>query len=87
ADVFNGLDKKTQDIIRTAAANAETRGWKMSAEAHAASLKILSDKGMKVLKPNAEFLAELKAIGAQMIQEWLDKAGPDGKAFWASYKK
>ncbi len=87
ADAFNGLDPKTQEAIRNAAAAAEKRGWEMSAEAHAASLKTLADKGMNVAKPNDAFYGELKAIGEQMINEWLEKSGADGKAFWESYRK
>jgi TRAP-type C4-dicarboxylate transport system substrate-binding protein len=87
AKVFDALDKKTKDIILTASAKAEKRGWEMSAKAHEASLKTLAEKGMKVEKPNEKFYGELQAIGEKMIQEWLDKAGPDGKAFWESYRK
>jgi TRAP-type transport system periplasmic protein len=87
ADVFDGLDAKTQDIVRAAAAKAEKRGWEMSAKAHEDSLKTLAAKGMNVVKPNDAFYGELRAIGAQMIEEWLQAAGPDGKAFWESYRK
>jgi TRAP-type C4-dicarboxylate transport system substrate-binding protein len=87
AKVFEGLDKKTRDIILDASAKAEKRGWEMSAKANEASLKTLAEKGMKVEKPNEKFYGELKAIGEKMIQEWLEKAGPDGKAFWESYRK
>jgi TRAP-type transport system periplasmic protein len=87
AEVFNGLDKKTREIIRAAAARAEKRGWEMSAQANEASLKTLAARGMTVAKPGEKFMAELKEIGAKMIQEWLEKAGPDGKAFWESYRK
>jgi TRAP-type transport system periplasmic protein len=85
--IFDALDKKTKDIILAASAKAEKRGWEMSAKAHDASLKTLSDKGMKVESPNEKFYAELKTIGEKMIQEWLEKAGPDGKTFWESYRK
>ena len=87
AKVFNALDGKTQDIIRKAAARAEKRGWEMSAKAHDASVKKLAEKGLIVTQPNEAFYGELKEIGNQMIQEWLKKAGPDGKAFWGSYRK
>ena len=86
ARVFNSLDQKTQDIIQTAAARAEKRGWEMSTEAHEVSLKRLSNEGMIVTKPNEKFYGELKDIGETMIQEWLDRAGPDGRAFWESYR-
>lgn len=57
ADVFNGLDKKTQDAILAAAAAAEKRGWEMSAKAHTASLEIMAGKGINVVKPNDAFLS------------------------------
>ena len=87
AQVFNDLDQKTQEIIRAAAKRAEKRGWEMSAKAHEASLAKLSEKGMVVTKPNDTFYSELKGIGAKMIEEWLDRAGEDGKQFWEAYKK
>ena len=82
AKVFNDLDQKNQDIIQAAAERAEKRGWEMSAKAHEASLAKLSEKGMIVTKPNDKFYGELKEIGEKMIQEWLDRAGADGKEFW-----
>jgi TRAP-type C4-dicarboxylate transport system substrate-binding protein len=87
AKVFNDLDQKTQDIIQAAAARAEKRGWEMSAKAHKASLAKLSEKGMVVTKPNDKFYEELKEIGDEMIEEWLERAGADGKEFWDSYHK
>ena len=47
----------------------------------------LAKGGMKVEPAGADFLKELEAIGAKMTDEWLAKAGADGKAIVDAYKK
>ena len=59
-----------------AAAEAETRGWKMSQEVTAEHLKLMADKGMRSAAPDAKFRAELEPIGDTLTAEWLKKAGP-----------
>ena len=86
ADAFNGLDADTQAVVMQAAAKAEARGWIMSREAQAATTQALIDNGMTVAPPNPDLLAELKAIGDTMVEEWLAKAGEDGAKFIAAYR-
>jgi hypothetical protein len=42
---------------------------------------------MKVLPPSPELKAGLKKIGDQLTADWLKKAGKDGEAVLAAYKK
>ena len=77
---FNGLDKPTQDGLLKAAAAAEERGWAASKKANIESLDKLKAGGMQILPPTAALKADMKKIGELMLKEWLDKAGPDGKA-------
>ena len=86
ADAFNALDANTRAVVMRAAAKAEARGWIMSRAAQAVTTQALADNGMTVVPPGPELLAELKAIGETMVQEWLAKAGEDGKKFIAAYK-
>lgn len=86
ADAFNALDAGTRAVVLQAAAKAEARGWIMSREAQVVTTRALADNGMTVAPPGPELLAELKAIGETMVQEWLAKAGEDGQKFIAAYE-
>ena len=84
---FNALDKPTQDALLKAAADAETRGWKVSMEKNGWYLDQLKARGMSIIKPNPQFAAELKKIGDVMVADWLKKAGPEGQAIVDAYRK
>jgi TRAP-type C4-dicarboxylate transport system substrate-binding protein len=84
---FDALDKATQEAVRKAAANAETRGWKVSEEKTAWYVDQLKQKGMKVQPPGESLKAGLRKIGEQLTADWLKKAGSDGQAVIDAYKK
>jgi TRAP-type C4-dicarboxylate transport system substrate-binding protein len=86
-DVFNALDKPTQDAILKAAATAEERGWKAWQDKANWYLDQLKAKGMKVQPPSDKLKADLKKIGDQLTADWLGKTGADGEAIIAAYKK
>ena len=84
---FNALDPATQAAVTTAAAEAEARGWKLSAEKNDWYKAELTKKGMKILPPSPKLAADLKQVGAIMLADWEKKAGPDGQAMVAAYRK
>lgn len=84
---FDSLDKPTQEALLKAAATAETRGWKMWEDKSGWYLDQLKAKGMKVLPPSPALQAGLKKVGEQLTTDWLKKAGADGEAVIAAYKK
>jgi TRAP-type C4-dicarboxylate transport system substrate-binding protein len=84
---FDALDKPTQDTVLKAAATAEERGWKSWEEKTKWYHDEIAKKGMKVAPPGAELAAGFKKIGEQLTADWLKKAGPDGEAVIAAYKK
>jgi TRAP-type C4-dicarboxylate transport system substrate-binding protein len=84
---FDALDKPTQEAVLKASATAETRGWKMWQEKSDWYLDQLKSHGMKVLPPSPELKAGLKKIGDQLTADWAKKAGADGEAVLAAYKK
>jgi len=77
---FNALDKSQQAAVLKAAADAEARGWKASQQVDATSIATLKAGGMTVEAPSAQLKADLAKVGETVIKEWLDKAGPEGKA-------
>jgi TRAP-type C4-dicarboxylate transport system substrate-binding protein len=84
---FNALDAATQQAVLKAAADAEVRGWKASQEKNDWYKKALADKGMKIVAPSPKLTADLKQVGAIMLADWEKKAGPDGAALLAAYRK
>lgn len=84
---FSALGKPVQDALLAAADRAEKKAWKLSEEKHAWYLKELAAHGMKVAPPSEQLKAELHKIGAQMIEEWAKKAGPDGRAILDAYAR
>ena len=84
---FDALDKPTQEAILKAAAVAETRGWKMAEEKAAWYLEQLKAHKMQVLPPSPALKDGLKKIGDQLAADWIKRAGADGEAVIAAYKK
>jgi TRAP-type C4-dicarboxylate transport system substrate-binding protein len=84
---FNALDKATQDAVTKAAAEAETRGWQLSQDKNGWYLEQLKGKGMNIVTPSPELMSGLKKVGDTMLDDWLKKAGADGKAVVEAYRK
>ena len=84
---FNALDKSTQEALLKAAAEAETRDWNASKAENTRSQNLLKQNGMNIIEPPAQLKADMKKVGETMLKEWLDKAGPDGKALVDAYRK
>ena len=84
---FNALDKSTQDAVLKAAAEAETRGWNASRAENTRVQNLLKQNGMNIIEPPAQLKADMRKVGETMLKEWLDKAGPDGKALVDAYRK
>lgn len=84
---FRRLDPAVQKVVMDAAAEAETRGWKMAEDVTAEHLKLMAEKGMQISTPDANFIAELQRLGQTLTDEWLKKAGPVGQKVIAEYRK
>ena len=84
---FNALDKPTQDAVLKAAADAEERGWKVSQEKNGWYLEQLKAKGMNIVTPAPQLMTDLKKVGDVMLNDWVAKAGPDGKAAVDAFRK
>lgn len=82
---LRALDKATQKAVMDAARAAETRGWEMSKAETTEKTEVLSKNGMMVHKPSDALMKGLRAIGKQMTDEWVAKAGADGKAIMKAY--
>jgi TRAP-type transport system periplasmic protein len=81
------LDEATRKIVLEEAAKAEATGWAESERLAKGFLETLAKNGMKVAPPSAKLAAEYKELGQKLTQEWLEKAGADGKALVDAYRK
>ena len=84
---FSSLDKATQDGLMKAASEAEARGWALSQEKNGWYLEQLKSKGMSIEQPSATFKGELQKVGDTLLQDWLKKAGAEGKAVVDTFRK
>ena len=84
---FDALDAATKQAVLKAAADAETRGWAAAQKANGETLDKLKAGGMQILPPSPQLKADMKKVGDTMLKEWLDKAGPEGKALVDAFMK
>ena len=83
---FDALDRPTQAALLKAGAEAEARGWALSKAKNMESLELLRQHGMNVVAPPPPLKSDLKKVGDAMLQEWLQKAGPEGEAMIAAFR-
>ena len=84
---FDALDKASQEAVLKAGAEAETRGWAMSRKVNTESLDKLRANGMTIHQPSAQLKADMVKVGDTTLKEWLEKAGPEGNALVAAYRR
>ncbi len=84
---LEGLPKAELDAVMKAAAAAETRGWAAAQKANGDSLDRLKAGGMQILPPSAALKADMAKVGETLLKEWLEKAGPEGKAVVDAYRR
>ncbi|MGA8513687.1 MAG: C4-dicarboxylate ABC transporter substrate-binding protein, partial [Burkholderiaceae bacterium] len=51
------------------------------------SIETLKKNGMTILPPSPQLKADMKKVGDTLIKEWIDKAGPEGKAIVDAFNK
>jgi TRAP-type C4-dicarboxylate transport system substrate-binding protein len=80
ARAFAKLTPAAQKAVLDAAAAAEKRGWEEARKQTSTLTQTLAKNGMTVGKTPAAIETDLGKIGATMAEEWVKKAGADGKA-------
>ncbi len=84
---FDALDAPSKAALLKAGADAETRGWATSKAKNTEYLDLLKKNGMTIVTPTPQLKADMKQVGDTMRKEWLDKAGPEGKALIDAFNK
>ncbi|MCB4821760.1 TRAP transporter substrate-binding protein [Roseicella aerolata] len=76
---LEGLPADLQQAVLAAARRAEDRGWRQAKEAQDAAQARLAEKGMVIGDVPPEVMAGLRQVGATMAEEWVGRAGEDGR--------
>src|SRR6185436_14814844 len=82
---FDALDPTTKQALLKAGADAETRGWELAKAKNVEYIELLKKNGMTIQPPTAQLKDDMKKVGDTMLKEWLEKAGPEGKALVDAY--
>ncbi|GGA93738.1 C4-dicarboxylate ABC transporter substrate-binding protein [Brucella endophytica] len=83
---YDGLDDASKKALMDCGAKAAEAGEATSRKLTAQYLKTFAENGMTVSDPTAQLKNDLHGYGATMTDEWLAKAGADGKAIIDAYK-
>ena len=84
-DVWNKLDKKTQEIVQEIAAEMENEMWELVGEMDRNSRAKLAENGMIIDAVDKDFRGELEAVGKELRANWAAKAGKDAQDILNAY--
>ena len=84
-EAFNALPEDHRAALLEAAADAEARGWEMSAAETSVQIAELENNGMTVTGPSEALAAALAAAGEEMAAAWLARAGDAGGVVLDAY--
>lgn len=82
---FDALPPAVRQAVTQAAAEAETRGWALSAAVAEESVGELQRKGIKVERASAELDTELKRLGERFSREWVQSVGNEANKIFIPY--
>ena len=80
------LDASTREALQAAAVKAGERSPGLGQESERTMSARLVQQGMILPEVDPKLLADLRAIGARMAEEWAQKAGPEGQQMLARYR-
>lgn len=82
---FDALPASVREAVVQAAAQAEARGWALSAAVAEESVAELQRKGIKVDRAPAELDAELRRLGERFSREWVQSVGNEANKIFIPY--
>lgn len=77
---FKRLPADVQAAMLEVALRAEARGWDMARRNAIETKRVFAEHGLKVVEPSPAMMAEFRAVGRIMMEDWVKRAGPDGEA-------
>jgi len=78
--MWESLPVETRAKILEVAAEAEARGWELAAENQHSTVQAMADNGITVVEPSEAMMEEYRAAAEEIMDEWEERAGPDGTA-------
>ena len=84
-EAWDGIDETTRAAVLGAAAMAELSGWAKAEELANWYKAQLAINGMTIEPPSDQLRSDMEKIGAQMTEEWLARAGDQGKTIIDAY--
>ena len=85
-DAWNGLDDATKKVVAKCGDEAAARGLKDAEDLSGKYLKTLAAHGMHVQPPSDKLKKQFEGFGETMTQDWLKRAGSEGKKIIDAYK-
>jgi TRAP-type C4-dicarboxylate transport system substrate-binding protein len=82
---LDSLSPADREALLAAARRAEQRGWQASQQEASTKTAILAQRGMQVLPPSPQLMADFKKVGQTMTNEWLKRAGAVGVNIYRAY--
>jgi len=76
--VWEGLPEETRTKISEISEKAEARGWELAEENQTSTVEALAENGINVVEPSDAMMAEYRKVAQGIIDEWEERAGPDG---------
>ena len=80
------LPTAQQAALGAAAARAGERAWSMAEEAHDVAVSRMRERGMEVRMVTPELAAALREPARLLAEDWLSRAGEDGRQLLAAYR-
>ncbi len=84
-DAWDGLDDATRSVIETAAATAEEKCWARAEELDGYYIDQFTENGMTIGELNPEMRAAFEAVGTNLRESWVERAGENGQAALDAY--
>ncbi|MBV7426912.1 TRAP transporter substrate-binding protein [Acidovorax sp. sif1233] len=82
---FDALPASVREAVVQAAAQAEARGWALSAAVAEESVAELQRRGIKVDRAPAELDSELRRLGERFSREWVQSVGNEANKIFIPY--
>ncbi|MBV1800254.1 TRAP transporter substrate-binding protein [Siccirubricoccus sp. G192] len=76
---LEALPADLREVFLAATRRAEERGWRYAEEAQKAAESRLAEKGLIIGTIPPDVMAALRQVSATMTEEWIAKAGEDGR--------
>lgn len=83
---LEALTESQRSAVLAAARQAEARGWRLAEEAQAEAEARMVARGVQVVDASPALLAAIRQAGTTMIDEWVTRAGEDGRRMLDAYR-